>query len=184
MDLVDRAQALAKHCLSNELPRRWRHTEGVAQQATDAARSFGPDGEVLVAAAWLHDVGYSPQIAMIGFHPLDGARFLRQQGWDERVCALVAHHSCAVREARLRGCEDQLTAEFADEESALRDALWYADMTTDPDGRAVLAVDRLSEIASRYGPGDIVTMFIEQARDDLIGAVDRTTRRLAESRSI
>jgi HD superfamily phosphodiesterase len=33
--------------------------------------------DLLEAAAWLHDIGYSPEIAVSGFHPLDGARYLR-----------------------------------------------------------------------------------------------------------
>jgi hypothetical protein len=34
-----------------------------------------------VAAAWLHDIGYAPAIAEsgTGFHPLDGARYLRDK---------------------------------------------------------------------------------------------------------
>ncbi len=31
----------------------------------------------LVAAAYLHDIGYAPELAITGFHPLDGARHLR-----------------------------------------------------------------------------------------------------------
>ena len=34
----------------------------------------------LVAAAWLHDIGYAPELVETGFHPLDGARYLRREG--------------------------------------------------------------------------------------------------------
>jgi hypothetical protein len=30
----------------------------------------------LVAAAWLHDIGYAPELAKTGFHPLDGSAAL------------------------------------------------------------------------------------------------------------
>lgn len=59
---------------------------------------------------------------MTGFHPLDGARYLRSVGAPDRVVNLVAHHSCALVEAQLRGLADELV-EFEDEQSPLRDAL-------------------------------------------------------------
>ncbi|WP_394378549.1 hypothetical protein [Saccharopolyspora spinosa] len=41
-----------------------------------------PQGrDTLVAAAWLHDIGYSPEIGHTHFHPLDGARWLQSQQW-------------------------------------------------------------------------------------------------------
>jgi hypothetical protein len=129
------------------------------------------------SAALLHDIGYSPEIAHTGFHPLDGARYLRDLGTDRRLCALVAHHSFAYREAELRGLSAELT-EWVDEETPLRDALWWADMTTSPDGRPVTFADRLNEIQDRYGPQDVVTFFIRQAEPGLRGAVDRTEARL------
>jgi hypothetical protein len=30
------------------------------------------DRPVLIAAAWLHDIGYAPGLPETGFHPLDG----------------------------------------------------------------------------------------------------------------
>ena len=36
--------------------------------------------EVLTQAAVLHDVGYAPDVAITGFHPLDGARHLSRSG--------------------------------------------------------------------------------------------------------
>jgi HD superfamily phosphodiesterase len=62
---------------------------------------------VLIAAAYLHDIGYAPTLARTGFHPLDGAVHLRELG-EERLAGLVAHHSGAETEARLRGLAGQL----------------------------------------------------------------------------
>ena len=143
------------------------------------ARRIAPalaDGEVLIAAAVLHDVGYAPNLAATGFHPVDGARFLQAQDAPARLCALVARHSCAVKEAELRGCADDL-AEFPDEETPLRDALWYCDMVTGPDGQRLTVDDRIAEIQSRYGPKSIVGQFIDLARPELLGAVERTVAR-------
>lgn len=135
------------------------------------------DRNILIGAALLHDIGYAPDLAKTGFHPLDGARFLRYQGAPERLCALVAHHSCAYREAELRGLSAEL-AEWEDEKTPLRDALWWADMTAGPDGQRMTVHERLAEIAERYGPDDLVTVFVRQAAPELVGAVERTEARL------
>jgi hypothetical protein len=90
---------------------------------------------------------------------------------------LVAHHSCATLEAELRGLSRDL-AEFEDERTALRDALWWADMSTTPDGGETTVVERVAEIQARYGPDDLVSCFIRRAWGDLNTAVERTQRRL------
>lgn len=152
--------------------------QGVARRARVVRPLFEfADGELLEAAALLHDVGYSPNIARTGFHPLDGARHLREIGTDRRLCSLVAHHSYAYREAELRGLSAEL-AEWVDEETALRDALWWADMTTSPEGHTTTFASRITEIQDRYGPQDVVTLFIRQAEPELRGAVERTNARL------
>lgn len=164
--------------LEVRLPRRWAHVQGVADRAHVVEPLFdAADRELLVAAAVLHDVGYSPEIADTGFHPLDGARALRDATANTRLVSLVAHHSCAYREAELRGLSGELT-EWIDEETPLRDALWWADMTTSPDGVTVSFDERIKEIQERYGPQDLVTFFIRQAEPELRGAVARTEARL------
>jgi hypothetical protein len=90
----------------------------------------------------------------------------------------VARHSYAILEAELRGLGRRLAA-FPDECGALRDALWYCDLTTSPDGEPVRAGDRNAEIKQRYGPGHIVTRFITEGAPELLAAVERTERRLA-----
>lgn len=63
------------------------------------------------------------------------------------------------------------------------DALWYCDMTTGPDGKAVSVEERLAEIRARYGPGDVVTRFVERAEPELVAAVRRVEKRLAATQS-
>lgn len=177
-DLVTSAHRCAETLLSEVLPRRWGHVQGVAARTRAAAPLFSPDDQdMLQSAALLHDIGYLPEIARTGFHPLDGARYLRDLGTDGRLCALVAHHSFAYREAELRGLSAELT-EWVDEETPLRDALWWADMTTSPDGQPVTFDERIKEIQDRYGPQDVVTFFIRQAEPELRGAAERTEARL------
>jgi hypothetical protein len=169
---------LAREKLADVLPRRWKHVQGVGRRV----RVVGPlftveDYELLVGAALLHDIGYAPDLIGTGFHPLDGARYLRAVGGPDRLVNLVAHHSCATLEAELRGLSDEL-AEFEDEKTVLRDALWWADMTTTPDGGETTVVERVAEIQTRYGPDDLVSCFIRRAWDDLNAAAERTQRRL------
>ena len=153
--------------------------QGVGRRARMVAPLFSVDDcQLLVSAAFLHDIGYAPELVDTGFHPLDGARYLRAADGPDRLVNLVAHHSCATLEAELRGLSNEL-AEFEDERTVLRDALWWADMTTTPDGGETTAVERVVEIQTRYGPDDVVSRFIRRAWDELNAAAERTQRRLA-----
>jgi hypothetical protein len=172
---------VARDKLAGALPRRWAHVRGVAHRARQAASLFREDVQLLVMASFLHDVGYAPDLAETGFHPLDGARYLRSIGAPARLTNLVAHHSCAVLEAEQRGLSAEL-AEFEDEgPTPLRDALWWADMTTTPDGEPTTVEQRVREIQERYGPDDVVSCFIRWAWPELKAAVDRTEARLREA---
>lgn len=92
------------------LGRRWDHVQAVAACAEQLRSAVEPrDGDMLVMAAWLHDIGYAPAIGHTRFHPLDGARHLRATGWPARVVDLVAHHSGARYEAEQRGMTVELS---------------------------------------------------------------------------
>ncbi|WP_245563496.1 HD domain-containing protein [Longispora albida] len=180
-DFITEARELAETQLAAALPRRWTHVQAVAAKAAWVSTSLpAEDGAVLIAAAWLHDIGYGPNIAQTGFHPLDGGRWLRQRSVDDRVVRLVAHHSCAWCEAEERGLGVELASEFDREQSETADALWYCDMTTGPDGQDVGVKARLTEIRSRYGPDHVVTRFINRAEPELVGAVRRVEARLTD----
>ncbi|HEU5029256.1 MAG TPA: HD domain-containing protein [Spirillospora sp.] len=171
------ASDLARKHLETPLPRRWAHTQGVARQARTLALILGDKADLLEAAAWLHDIGYAPDLVDTGFHPLDGARYLRDtHHTDAHLCRLVAHHSCASIEARERDLEQILIREFDARPPKLADWLLYCDMTTSPVGKSVTVEDRLSEILSRYGAGHIVAKSIANSANILID----TTNRLKE----
>jgi hypothetical protein len=176
---IDAARDIAAGHLAEALPRRWAHVQAVGAKAERlGAVLFGTqDARLLAAAGWLHDIGYAPALAKTGFHPLDGARWLREAGYGGQLVALVAHHSCAHKEAAVRGLAHELTA-FPREESAIADALWYADMTTGPDGQDFDVAGRLAEIRSRYGVDHPVGRFIERAEADIMAAGERTVARL------
>jgi HD domain len=178
------AEALAERYLSKALPRRWAHVQAVASRAAAAADAFEDDADLLVCAAWLHDIGYAPSVAETGFHPLDGARLVEKLCGDGRLAALVAHHSGAEVEAALRGLSGPLNGEFARERSAVADALWWADLTTGPVGESVTVTERLAEIGRRYGPNHLVTTSICQAKAELLGSVRRTQQLVRQSAQI
>ncbi|MFD5508928.1 HDIG domain-containing metalloprotein [Streptomyces sp. NPDC127051] len=160
------------------LGNRWLHTQAVAKRAEGAAQAVtADDRDLLVAAAWLHDIGYAQELRQTGFHPLDGARYLQSLGASRRLVCLVAHHSGAVYEAEQRGLTDEL-AVYDREDSPLLDALIFADMTTGPAGQSFDFDDRIDEILVRYEPGSEVHTAISTARPYLGGAVRRTLARL------
>lgn len=137
MSLTSWAAPNAERLLS-PLGNRWRHVRQVARQARRVAKAVPlTDRDLLVAAAYLHDVGYAPALAVTGFHPLDGARWVRDHGPGGRLARLIAHRSCAIYEARVRGFHNVLLAEFEPEESATYDALVFCDMTSGPTGKTV-----------------------------------------------
>ncbi|MFF5925761.1 HD domain-containing protein [Streptomyces hydrogenans] len=181
-DLIEGwATQVAEDELSSTLPRRWAHTQGVAKRAVEVSQVLGQDAGLLVAAATLHDVGYAPRLATTGFHPLDGARFLRDEhGADERLVRLVANHSFALLEAEERGLREELASEFPLlEEPLLVDAVVYCDMTTTPDGGRTTAEERVAEILGRYGDDSVVGRFIRRAAPEIFAAVGRVEAELA-----
>lgn len=179
-ELTAWAYPLAESLLAKPLPRRWQHSVGVAERARSIAPILGADADLLEAAAVLHDIGYAPDLAKTGFHPLDGARYLRDVAdADERVIRLVAHHSCAWMEAEARGLRDELEAEFPREHLHLTDALCYCDMNTTPDGMPTNPVDRVNEIAGRYGPDSLIGTFIRRAEPEILASTARVLERVA-----
>ena len=180
--LASWAEDLAQALLQVPLPRRWAHVQGVATRARSLAPVLGTDADLLEAAAWLHDIGYAPGLAVTGLHALDGARYLRDaQHADAILCRLVAHHSCAIVEAEERGLADVLSFEFEPAPHVPSSVLTYCDMTTSPDGELIPADRRLAEIQERYGHGHLVSRSIQRATPMILHAVEQVQRRAARS---
>ena len=180
--LTSWARLLARELLQEALPRRWAHVQGVAARARSLAPVLGADADLLEAAGWLHDIGYTPSLATTGLHQLDGARYLRDaQHADAMLCRLVAHHSCAIIEAGDRGLADVLSSEFDPAPDALASVLTCCDMTTSPDGQPVPVERRLAEIHDRYGPGHLVSRSIQRATPMILRAVEQVHQKAAET---
>jgi putative nucleotidyltransferase with HDIG domain len=151
---------------------RRAHSLEVGRKAESATALVAPHlREAVVAAAYLHDVGYAHRDS--GFHPLDGARLLQSRGYSAAVCHLVAHHTASTVEATHRGIPLAEIERFTVNDEDIRAAdqvLWWADMTTGPTGETVEVEARLAEIAARYGPDHIVTRSIQDATPLLLAA--------------
>ena len=179
MQLSDWAEDHAR-ALLRPLGERWRHAEAVASAARELLQQLDPDdGEMLVASAYLHDVGYADDLIESGFHPLDGARHLFALD-HARLAGLVAHHTGAKHEAELRGLQDQL-ANFEDEQTIVSAALAYSDLTTGPDGEPVSPEHRLRDVESRYGEDSPVTAGLVAAWPKLMEAVAEVEDLLAKA---
>ncbi|NNN01423.1 MAG: HD domain-containing protein [Acidimicrobiaceae bacterium] len=161
-------------------PRRLAHSRAVATTASELADVLLDDPEersVLVAAAWLHDIGYAPMLAKTGAHHLDGAIHLEGLG-EQRLACLVAHHGSGAAETALRGFADEF-AKFPREMSLVADILTYCDLSCGPDGTRLALNERLREIRARYGDDHVVVRGLEADDDVIRGAFRRVDLRLA-----
>jgi hypothetical protein len=179
------AREIAQRVLVDALPGRWVHTQGVAAQARAVGPVLGWDTDVIEVAAWLHDIGYAPALAVTGFHPLDGARYLRDRtDAAPAVCTLVAHHSGAVAEAAERGLSEPLLAEFPlnGHSGDQVIAITYCDFTTGPGGERLSPEKRITEILSRYEPDSPVHRAVQASAPRLLGQCREVTAALRASK--
>ena len=176
--LIDEARDLIARILEDD-PERLHHCAGVAARAQTLVATVPVSAaDTLVASAWLHDIGYASRLRDSGFHPLDGAVYLRREGWPDVVSDLVAHHSGSRFVARIRGLDDRLR-EFEFVEDALSDALTVADNTTGPNGTVMTLDERLRDKHKRHGP-ESPNARANPERDDYIrAAARRVAQRLA-----
>jgi len=167
---VAAAAALAEELLA-DVGTRLAHTRRVAAQAARASLVLEqPWAAALAPAAWLHDIGYNPQLGSTGFHPLDGARHLRALVWPVEVCRLVAWHTNAGAEAALRGLRPTLVDEFEPPPHDAWAALAWADLTSSPAGDCWAVEARVADVLRRYPPGSVVHRAMSASRGDLLAA--------------
>ena len=180
-DLITRAKDVAELQLA-PMCGRLAHVRGVAATADKVANSVLRDQrDEVVAAAWLHDIGYGPLVRVSGFHPLDGAAFLRSEGFPSVVSSLVAFHSGASEEADERGLKESLSR-FTPPPTDLLDILTYADMTTGPTGDPVTVESRIAEILDRYPASDPVYRAVSRSAPGLKAVVRRVDDQLEQLR--
>lgn len=147
--LVRRAGSLAARLLADD-PTRLAHVRSAAWHAGLAAGHLpAVQRDTVVAAAWLHDIGYLPALARTGFHPLDGALHLIRSGWPDEVARLVAHHSFSRLTAPFFGVAHHL-AVIEPVLGSMADVLVFADVVSGRDGTGVAPEDRIAEMRYRH----------------------------------
>lgn len=72
VEIVTWARALAEEQMAESLRRRWAHVQAVAVKAERLRPALGGEADLLVASAWLHDVGYAEQLQDTGFRRWTG----------------------------------------------------------------------------------------------------------------
>jgi HD superfamily phosphodiesterase len=175
---VDAAQRLAQQLLG-DLGDRWRHTVGVGNRAAELSGTVAvAERDLLVAAGWLHDIGYAPSLQITGFHPLDGALHLERLGWPAHLVSMVAYHSGAQFVARALNLLGKLQR-FPQEDSAAADALTYADQTTGPQGQRFTIEQRFAELLDRHGPESPSVVVHHLRAPYLLAVARRVERRIA-----
>lgn len=175
---VSVAQELSRRMLAAH-PERMQHSSAVAARAASLAGAVDDtDVNLLVAAAWVHDIGYASALRDTGFHPLDGARFLASLHWDPRLCALVAHHSGSRFVAEVTGLDSAL-GEFLHVQDAVSDALTIADQTVGPHGRRLTLDERMRDTLGRHGPESPQARAHAQREEYFRAALRRVDARLA-----
>jgi hypothetical protein len=166
------AESLAESLLAEALPDRWAHSRGVGMKARELRELAGAHADVLEAAAFVHDIGYAPTVRVTGLHPLDGARYLRDQTEAPALlCTLVANHTGATFEAEERGHGEALAAEFPvgeEPEPLLVAAITHCDLMVGPTGVETDAEARIAEILARYPGDDAVHRAVTRARPTLL----------------
>lgn len=158
------------------LGRRWLHARAVGRLAESLGSQRAVSADV-VAAAWLHDVGYAPTVVRTGFHPLDGALLLQDRGARAEVVALVARHTGARFEAEERGLIDELGELPAADPDEL-DALTLIDLVVDPGGEFTTPERRIDEILNRYPSSHPVHRAVTRSQHELLASARRARANL------
>lgn len=171
------ATDLAGSVMRTDMPARWTHALGALRLARTLEPVVGADVEVLAAAAVCHDLGYHPSLHRTGYPPLDLWAHLRQLGAPDRLANLCAHTIASRVEGDLRG-HGVAYDPIPDEQTAVRDALWYCCLTVGTDGSRVRYSDRMSQARVRFADDPIVSQWMIDADEALVGATLRTEERM------
>lgn len=176
IDLSDtnRLRSLIESGFSDSTNRR-DHILAVADFAREVATAIhqkhpglAVDIDEIERAALLHDIGYLPavkeylckytELLPTGWHPVDGAYFLRSRG-EERLADLIEGHGNSLEVAKL-----QHLATFTISTDLAAMIITFCDCQTDPTGKRVDYESRLEEIKLRKGASSVEVLAHEQAK--------------------
>ncbi|MFD0982711.1 HD domain-containing protein [Tropicimonas aquimaris] len=134
-------------------------------RSIEARLPFG--GRLVIAAAY-HDLGYAPDLATTGFHPVDGALVARSDGLDDGIVEAVLHHSGA--RALAQRTRPELMPHYGPEcrmmRSALSRALTFCDTHSGPRGETFTLSERIAEIRQRHAGNTPLLASLDQHLSD------------------
>jgi putative nucleotidyltransferase with HDIG domain len=142
-----------------------QHSLLVARKASRG--KGGNKRRLLFYAGLFHDIGKSEKLARIGFHPLDGARFMQQIREDD-IAYLVARHTGASEEALALDISLAPWTEEREEMVDLERSLARADLTTSPKGEDISFAARILDVKKRYGIDSLEAQVMQETIDSLI----------------
>lgn len=151
----DSAKNVLFHLLRNQ-DNRLKHTLTVVKNCESIAEYLKLDKDkkdLLLISAYLHDIGYSEDIAKTGFHPYDGYQYLKDNFWSHNICQLVLRHSEASSLPHPEGIslKDVYSGSLKEDLYLLYKILTVADMTSEFDGKVTTVESRYLGIMNRYG---------------------------------
>lgn len=133
--------------------------------------------DILLASAYLHDIGYLNTLNKFNFHAYDGYVYLLNKGFDISVCNLVLHHTYSelldvitsdTKKEVLDCYRSNKLVNLSSEEMYLFKLLSLADMTSDGKGNKVTIAERIEDIRFRYGKDSIVYNHILEVKNFLL----------------
>lgn len=179
MNPLAKATATAEVLLGHSLPNRLKHVLATGQRAKVLTYLTPSESELVSVAGTLHDIGYSPDLTSANFHPLDGARFLRSENWDEDVINLVAHHSHAKCQARRLNLADDLESEFPFNPTLPHDEICFCDMSTGPTGELLTLDERITDIKLRHKEDKARLDIFAEAEGQIRDSYKRVAQRIS-----
>lgn len=171
---ADDCERLARDILSDQ-PTRLSHVQAVARAARLLSAAT-PGDDLLVSAAWLHDIGYAHDASDTGMHAIDGAVVLDSLGAPRQLVSLVAFHTGAEYEADERGLSDRLEQFDRPPQDDL-DALILVDLVSGPTGQRTTVSARIDEMLTRYEPQHPVHRAVTRSRGYLEECAARAAKR-------